>query len=105
MLEAGRLDMELQVAVTDRPFFRDFGLIHPVAAAARGAVIVGIGSAPGVRFFRKGPYDLRVRPAQHDVAPTFQLLAAPRIYQFVVYPILGYIHVRHIPSLGMFDSL
>ena len=100
MLEAGGLYVEFQVVQADDPALRQLFAEFPVPAAGVAAHVGGLRRVPqgGVGF---GPDHLRVRAAQHDIAPALQLFAVAGVQHLVIAPLIAKKHViRSSSSVG-----
>ncbi|MNW60093.1 hypothetical protein D3C74_380520 [compost metagenome] len=100
MLEVSRTQVELQLTVADLPVVRNRFFHFPLSAAGGAAVIVSVHIAPLGCLTCQRPDNLRVRAAQDNIAPAFQLFSASGINNFVVFPIACYIH--HLSILQKF---
>ena len=100
MLEARGLYIEFQIVQADDPALRQLFAELPVSAAGVAAHIGGLRRVPqgGVGL---GPDHLRVRTAQHDVAPALQLFAVAGVQHLIIAPLIAKKHViRSSSSVG-----
>ena len=92
MFEAGGLYVEFQIVQADDPALRQLFAELPVSAAGVAAHIGGLRRVPqgGVGL---GPDHLRVRTAQHDVAPALQLFAVAGVQHLIIAPLIAKKHL------------
>ena len=86
VLEAGRADLEAELAVTNVPAFRQLFQVFPVSAAFGGTMIAGMGLQPEAAFLCDRPQRQRVGAPQDDVLPAFELFSVSGIDAFVIFP-------------------
>ena len=87
VLEAERLQVEGQGAVTNLPLLRQAEKL-PLSAALFAPVLVSVHVLPPAGILRGVPDDLGIRADEDVAAPSFQLLSFRTVYDFIIFPII-----------------